>query len=513
MKTDALRRRRSSWNCLLLILATVFVTCVPVLASDYGYADDFWFLSMRPLNNETISNTVHHFNAEGRALFSIWALGVMGQADGIQGLRLARFLALFGIFFSSVVFYKLIRRHLAEDRLDAALAACIFSINPSFLIMAGWAQAGSDAYACFMGLLSSHLLLGDERFDAPSAKKDAADGNRTSAGSGLERLILSSVLLFASLSLYQPAAMLYWTGAAIWIIGRFAAQREDWVKLARIGALFVIVLGAYLLFVSAFADPNSRFHASLSLVRRMGWFVLYPLQNALCYPSLEPFPLWSIAALLILSLGIWLYCRQTARTMWIPPLVLSFTPLTMLPTMFAYSHYDVSRTRTALYALIIVLWCITFKAVSRFLNDSFKPRHILIPVLILLIVSSQYQLQRYFITPQLWEEAALLVKLQEYVHENPKLDRLIVIWPPPTYPPITEFEGVDEFGFASLSRPAASTPEIKVFLAGITNQKYEDLPNIKIETIYTTSQLLDQHIEIPSPDAFYIDFRQLRSPR
>jgi hypothetical protein len=244
----------------------------------------------------------------------------------------------------------------------------------------------------------------------------------------------------------------------------------------------------------------------------MGWFVLYPLQNCLCYPSIQPFTLWSIAALLILSYGVCFFCRQTSRTMWIPPLVLMITPLTVLPIIFAYGHYDVSRARPALYGLIIVLWCITFKAISHYAKDFIKLRHILIPALFMLIVSDEYHLQRYFIMPQLWEESALLVKLQEYVRENPKLDREIVIWPPPASPPITEFHGVDEMGFASLSRPGAPPYEVRQMLAGVANRKYEDLADIKIVTV-SSNQLPAQSNETPPQDAFFIDFRQLRAPR
>jgi hypothetical protein len=110
------------------------------------------------------------------------------------------------------------------------------------------------------------------------------------------------------------------------------------------------------------------------------------------------------------------------------------------------------------------------------------------------------------------EEGALLVKLQEYVRENPKLDRLIVIWTPPKTPPITEFHGVDEMGFASLSRHGTSAYEIRQILAGITNRHYEDLPDIKILPIYSDESRAPDG-EIPPQDAFLIDFRQLRAPR
>ncbi len=512
LKQNAFNQEMPSWSCAFWILAAIAVTCAPVVASDYGFSDDFWILSIRPLNSEIINNTLHHFNAEGRSIFSVWVLGVMGQASGIQDLRFVRLLTLFGLFFSSVVFYKLLRRHLAEDRIDALLTACIFSINPSFLIMAGWASIGCDSYACLLGLLSSHALLLDARFDAPSSKSEGESRGASIIGSGWGCLFGSALLLFAALFLYQPGAMLYWTGAAIWIIGRFTAKREDWMKLARITAVFIVVLGVYFLFASTLAGPNSRFHVSISLIRRMGWFMLYPLQNALSYPSIQPLTFWSIATLLILSFGVWSFCRQTSRTLWIPSLVLMITPLTVLPTIFAYGHYDTSRTREALYGLIIILWYVVFGTIVRYLKDAFKLRHILIPILIVLIMSGQYHLQRYLITPELREESALLVKLQEYVRENPKLDRLIVIWPPPTNPPTAEFHGVDEMGITSLNRPLGSYYVIRLILAGVTNRNYEDLLKAEIPPI-DSYDLRAQANQTPPPDAFIIDFRQSRAPR
>ena len=510
MKWGASHQGTKSWIYILLILATISVTYVPVIASDYAYADDYWLLSMRPLNSKTISDTIHNQFDVGRPLFPIWSLLVMGQVKGIQDLRFVRCLALVGLFFASVVFYQLIRRHLFEDPIDASLIACIFSISPASLIMAGWATLGFYPYACLLGLLSGHVLLLDARFNAPSSKGDSNSETATIAGPAWGRMALSALLLFLALSIYQPTGMLYWTGAAIWIIGRFTGHREDWIKLARIGGVFFAVLIAYFLFSSTLAASDSRFHASLSVIRRLVWFVLNPLKNSLSFPLLQASDLWSIAALLILSFGVWLFCRQTSRSMWIPPLLLMLSPLTVLPTVFAYQHYDVSRTRQALYALIIILWCLTFKAISRYGGDSIKLKHILISALLILIVSGQYHLQRYLVIPQLREESVLLVKLQEYVRENPKLDRLIVLFPPPLSPPMTEFHGTDEMGFSTLSRHGDPSYEIRQLLAGITNQGYEDVPDIKLLTIYE-DRMPPQSSEIP-PDAFYIDLRQLRAP-
>jgi len=509
MMQSHLDQRTTSWVGALLILTTIAVTCVSVVASDYGYADDFWILGIRPLNAENITKAFHGFLGEGRCLYSIWTLGVMGQIDGIEGLKYVRLLTLFGIFFSSVVFYKLLHRHLIEDRIDASLMACIFSINPSFLVMAGWAEIGCDSYACMLGLLACYFFLRNPYFNAPTRKlgEDAPSGNASSWG----RVVVSALLLFLAMCLYQPGAMLYWTGVGIWIIGRFTGQREDWIKLLKMLGLFICVLGVYFVFAHAFAGPDSRFHVSMSIVRRLGWFVLYPLRSSLSYPFYDPSTFYSVAMLLILSYGLWSYCRQTSRTMWIPPLVLSLTPLTVLPTIFAAGHYDVSRTRAALYGLIIILWCLTFTVIVRYLKDSFTLRNILIPTLVILSVMGQFELQRFFIIPQIRDESALLVKLQEYVRENPKLDRPIVIWAPTTFPPITELHGVDEMGFASLSRHGPPYEE-QLMLAGVANRKYEDLPDVKFVTIYSDGDA-GQQKEAPPPDAFEINLKQLRAPR
>src|ERR1700683_186652 len=171
MIRDAAEQSTTSWNCILLILATIAVTCLPVLASDYGYADDFWVISMRPLNAGNLVEKVRGLiGGEGRCLFPIWALGVLGQVDGVQGSKYVRLTTLIAVFFSAIVFYKLLRRHLVRDRLNAALIASIFSINPAFLIISGWAEIGSDCYACLLGLLSGHFLLRDPRFNAAPSK-------------------------------------------------------------------------------------------------------------------------------------------------------------------------------------------------------------------------------------------------------------------------------------------------------------------------------------------------------
>ncbi len=505
MKETTFNVRLVSWGGILLLLATIVATCGVVFSSDYGFSDDFSSLPSEPITAQRVIGFIHFFIGEGRCLFTLWIVGVFGQVHDIGHLRFIRLLTLFALFFSSIVFYKLVCKHLVEDRITAYLMGAIFAINPSFLIMSGWAAIGYDAFASLMGLSSSYVLLKDAYFDKPLRGSDIHSGRVSRKRPAWTSLFFSGLLLFASLASYQPGAMLYWTGAAIWMIGRFEATLKDWIRLAIIVIVFLAVLGAYFLFASTLAGPQSRFHVSTSIIRRIGWFVLYPFQHALSYPLIHPVTAWSIAALLILSLGLWLYCRGGARTMWIPTLTLLITPLTVLPTIFAANHYDVSRTRVALYGVLIVLWCVTFEAIIRFFHSHYlKLNHLLVPLLVLLIALGQYHLQRYLIIPQIREESVLLMKLQDYVAENPNLDRPIVVWPPRKSLLLAGFSDDDEMGIASSSQPWAVGPLIHRILAGITNRPYQDITFVQVLPIYDD--------QIPPENSFKIDLRQLHAP-
>ena len=493
-----------SWTSILIILATVLATCGGVFCSDYGYSDDFSTFPPGPVTSSVMVDTLHYFIGEGRPLFTVWVLAVFHQAQNISDLRYVRLVTLFALFFSGIVAYRLVFKFLFPDRFTASLMGAIFAINPAFLIMSGWACIGCDAYASLMGFLASYILLQDDYFDKPLTAP-ISPAQLFQDRPGWLRLIVAAALLVTALALYQPGAMVYWTGATIWIIGRFEATLRSWLRLGVIFALFAVGVGLYFLTARLIAGPESRLHVSISIFRRLGWFVLSPLQSALSYPSPQTCMPWSIAALLLLSAGLWLYCRQMNRTMLIPPLVLALTPLTVLPNVFAANHYDASRCRGALYGVLIILWCVSFAALVRFLQrQNLKLVYILTPAVVILTMWGQYHLQRYLITPQIREQSALLVKLQEYVRDNPQLDRTIVIYPPPKTTLLANYIVGDELGMASSSQPWAVGPLVRLILADVTHRSYQDVQSVNV-TMIPGDQAAPEN-------AFTIDLRQLHAP-
>jgi hypothetical protein len=460
-------------------------------------------LATRPLSDtHLVGVVVKMVDNDGRYLQPLWLLGVMGHSSGIQFLKYVRLLTLVGIFLSSWMFLKLLRSYLWEDPLESALMAALFAVNPAFLIVGGWTMTGSISYAVFLGLSAIYLLL---RHDRKLPVETHAARSVPLFGFGVLEGIGAAVLLFVSMCIYQPGAMAYWTGAAVWILGRFAGRRQDWIKLAGIFGLFFVVSLIYFLIVSSQADAASRVHLSLNLIRRAAWFVVFPLRTALYFPFVTASFIWSILAFLLLSWGLVLYSRQTSRSFWVPLLIGIILPLTLLPSLMSYVHYDVLRIKASLFGVIILLWSIACKVLPGRLGLSFRPAHLLVVGLVIAGVAGEFCLQRYFVIPQIREESAVQMKLLDYVRENPKMDRPIALFPAVRDARFTGMKPTDELGLPSTSQFWSANNLVYQVLAGITNRNYEDVKDVKV---------IDLNNNDTAPaGAFVIDLRELRVPR
>ena len=425
----------------------------------------------------------------------------MGPINGWSSLFYVRLLVLLGVVLTAFVFHRLVNEKLIEDPVESSLVAAVFAINPAFGIMVHWATIGMDAFGALLGLLAAGTLLG-----GPLCGRTAREQRTVPVTARVARILIAALLLLLAMCIYQPGAMFFWTGIFIWLLGKFRGDLEDWIRLAAIGTFFIVVIGCYVLGISHFADADSRVHISLSVIRRIGFFIFHPLRTTLAYPIYQPTGVaWSICALYVLTFGCRSFIRQEGRPPELGLLLLGLSPLLVLPTVAAVGGYDVSRTRGAAYGLIILLWFIALRAGLEALGKERWMRPVLAGTLVLLCLSSAYLFQRYLVSPQIREEAVVSDRLQDYVRENRHLNRVIAVRPATKEQWVTGMRGEDELGIVSSSQPWVPTALVQQLLAENLNRPYRDTRQVQV------IQLLKGD-PVP-PGDFLIDLSTTHKPR
>lgn len=271
----------------LTVFTIVFLTYAVVLFNTFAVLDDWSFL----YNGITgQAGTVSLLIGAGRPLNAFIFDAGFSAAGSIEGLKYLRFITIIGISLLGFVLYKFSKAQ-KIDFITSILLAIGVVLLPSFHVYASWAQHFTTPYAGILALLSAFILT---------------PGCRIHDRSRILAIVLSSVVLFVSLVIYQPLAMLFWTGVFISLVAAFdsgnkwsSARLFDVVisfSIAMIGAFAVFKVGQLL-----YPSDSSRYGLVTDVFGKLTWFISEPLANAF---SLYAVPRVSSVGWLVVSIFI-----------------------------------------------------------------------------------------------------------------------------------------------------------------------------------------------------------------
>ena len=267
------------------IFTIVFLTYSVVLFNTFGVLDDWYFLHNGITGQ---AGTVPLLIGAGRPINAIILNIGFAAAGSIEGLAHLRLIAIIGISFLGFFLYKFSRAQ-SIDFATSLLIAIGVVLLPSFHVYASWAQHFTTPFAGVLALLSAYILM---------------PGCRIRDRSRVLAVIFSATVLVISLLIYQPLAMLFWTGVFISLVATFDFENK-W-NLSRLLDVFIsfsiAMIVAFIVFKAGqfqYPSDSSRYGLVTDIYEKLTWFISEPLANSI---SLYAVPRSSTVGRLILAI-------------------------------------------------------------------------------------------------------------------------------------------------------------------------------------------------------------------
>ncbi|HCD03857.1 MAG TPA: hypothetical protein DEQ60_00880 [Methylophaga sp.] len=265
---NEIKNRAITFNLLaaLIIFLVVFSTYSAVLFNTFGVLDDWTFLYNAITGQE---GTVPLLIGAGRPLNAFFSHFGFMVAGSIEGLATLRFVGVVGISILGFCLY-LFAHAQRVDFFTSLLISIGVVLLPSFQVYASWAQHFTTPYAGILALCSAFILSPECRIRERSRRI---------------AIFYSASLLLVSLLIYQPLAMLFWTGILISSTSSFDSKNKWTIEggfdvlvafsLAMVGAFIAFKVGQ-----SVYPGDSSRYGFVSDVYGKLIWFLSEPLANS-----------------------------------------------------------------------------------------------------------------------------------------------------------------------------------------------------------------------------------------
>jgi hypothetical protein len=427
---------------LLLIMTIVYA---PVFLTAYATPDDYVTGSVVSQGG---TSELKIRLAGGRPLDAVFQQITFSLVTNIDNLRYLRALGVLGIVLLAWYFSRVLVAT-GWGFFESLFLSVIVFTTPAFQVYASWAVAAFYPFAA----LTAGIAL--QKIDRLFSTRLPENRWRTVAG-----LLGATALMVASLSVYQPAAMLFWAFAAVTLFRPGLTFRPVFLRFVwQTGVCAAALAGGYViyrfgqtLFGTGLLHPL-RSQLVADVPKKMVWFVEEPLVNALNWVLLFPRIWVAIPVAIIVILGLLLYFEGTdVERLGQLAIALMILPLSYLPNLIVAENWSSYRTLSALSAVIVVYM---FFALAGYVKlrrrfGAVPPAAGLLaaPALLACIIAS-YNVQTYFASP--------LYRERMWIHEQLRSADLtltpgIYVLPSEWYHSIAPDVRYDEFGFPFSAR-------------------------------------------------------------
>ncbi len=478
----------------LVFFLLIYSVCYAV---PYGFSDDYTAL----YSAETKTFVSGQFTSVvefGRPLLAYLYDWSYSSMHDLADLRYLRVISIIGIALCAWLVYLALRKAGMAFWPAFLIPIVIFSL-PSYQLLAAWSQCAYYSYAAL--LAGSALMLTDRAFALRFSK-------------GFWCLVtVATVLVLASLMVYQPAATMFWFFAAISLLVR-QLRVGDIAK--RLGLYLAVAVPAFFLeYESLHVLPQiilgeNAVSARTQLVQDIPgkaiWFLQQPVVNALNLTDLAPTYTNAVLIGVFVLAGLCLYfkgafgCRLLKLV-----LALSLVPLSYLPNLVVADNWAAYRTLIVLgplvalyYALAIIGFINLFDYVSL---ARLKGAAIALPLGFFAIycgISAASNVAVEFALPQYTELQFLNSQLQPVRQLHP---HVIYFVPSSWADAIAPIVRYDEFGLPS-SYPSW-TPQGMVYLTLQESDPADENVQVKIITASEIKNLPAGSVVVDMDDLKY----------
>jgi hypothetical protein len=254
--------------CLYILLLTPLAVYWPTIFHDYGMRDDYSFIRE---SREEPGKIVKFAASHGRPLYGALLETTYGVIDDVAELPWLRLTTVCLLTVLGLALWRQLYQS-GWTEVDAAAIGLGVTLLPAAQISAGWAVAWPYGLA---------LLLSIAGFSAIETELERGGLKRFVALLGGCMIYALSALIYQSDALFAVVPI-----AAVLLVRTGREPMSDFKWLCHhVGALVVGLVGSYFMVKALFA--NGVFHESVRMqletnpFTKIGWFLAYPLPNAL----------------------------------------------------------------------------------------------------------------------------------------------------------------------------------------------------------------------------------------
>jgi hypothetical protein len=324
----------------LVCLAAVYL---PLLQYQFGFNDDYFALYERLRNTEWMTTMTTQFMLQARpceALVYIPQVALLGHIKDfvlVRGLGIAYLAGLATCFYSAFLSVRWSR----WQSFAAALCLCCI---PSFQVILSWVTA-------LQFVVPGILAFG--------AWRVLRKNPETYLGKVL-KYCLSFLFMSVAVTIYQPAAMLFWVFVAIGLSDLEAPGQE---RLMFLLDAVTVAAAAYALDFAVFQWAKLHYGTGALLPGRAGlctdvlgkakWFLRNPLVDSLNFFRLQNSLSFAMRSAGFIAFGLLLYVRGSFKYLGASLAVAAaLIPLAYLPNLLISESLSFYRTQIALSCLM-----------------------------------------------------------------------------------------------------------------------------------------------------------------
>jgi hypothetical protein len=355
-------RPRLRVSPLAAYLLTFSLAYIAALVVPYAFADDYSYLGDKFLGTLWEKDLIHQIQW-GRPTMEFLLQVAFGLMRDIGDLRYLRLVGVIGV---ALLAWMLYRALLAAGltRVRALLAPFFICAMPPFQVYVGFAVTAVTVFATLLG--GAALLMADRALDTWQA---AAPLRRQPLLLGLGAIALFTL----GLSLYPPAAMVFWVFAAIQLfvvdrsLSATARRFAAYLAFAAVPFACEFLLTRLLpLLLPANLPGSYRTQIVQDVGAKAVWFARGPLLDALNLGNLAVNVTVAavVAAMVLVGLLLYFGGELPARLGKLA-IALALVPLTYAPNLLAAQNLPSYRTQAGLDALLALYACLALFGYAR----------------------------------------------------------------------------------------------------------------------------------------------------
>ncbi len=434
------------------------------MTRNYAFADDYFCLWTRLYQQNWIYSIITEGILQARPLNAILVVMFMASCKSLSNY--VSFHA-FTIFEIAILAY-LICRFLVRSgwtRIQSVFLALSLCSLPSFQVIACWAVTTFFVLSSILALLAVRFAV----FSEPTFSKHS-----------IKRMLLAFIFMLLAIIIYQPWAMFYWVGVAVYLTDYSLTDKQRYAYLARFTVIFfatamvdLLLLKIAIICFKHIPVSAERTHLTTHVLQKANWFFTGPLIDALNFNHLMASKEIAVFCGLFIVLG--LVQHFNAKNKWQSFLnlfiTLTFIPLSYLPNLAISESYYTYRTELGLSTLLLFYAYLSVRAVlGKWKENSQRMSRTILTAIIICtsiynLVSAHNHVIDFFVEPQIYELNLLTAQLRGDFGKERQLHPVYMERKDTT----AKFNRHDEFGMPSFACSWIREPGTALLKAEINN--------------------------------------------